>query len=205
MPLRWLAQRPLGIHRLHPHQLQESDYSLAIPLPAFPLQHRRQAAAPIYRTGQVQLVQPPHQGKILRGLHHRLVLEPAARDPHQLALPSYAQFGTWHHQVLPEAYSPNCLHFFLSQSASTVSWPIFSCSWAISSWLSSPSGREGSNNSGRWSRITPFHCVTWTGCTWYSRAICPTVLTPIKASNPTLALKAPVYRFRFVLLIVLDR
>ncbi len=66
-----------------------------------------------------------------------------------------------------------------------------------------PAGRTGSSNSGRWSRITPFHCVTWTGCTRYSRAICPTVLTPIKASKPTLALKAPVYRFRLALLIVL--
>jgi hypothetical protein len=38
----------------------------------------------------------------------------------------------------------------------------------------------------------------WAGRRWflkggrYSRAICPTVLRPIKASSPTLALKAPL-------------
>src|SRR5271157_4736373 len=51
--------------------------------------------------------------------------------------------------------------------------------------------------------MTPFHCVTCTGCTSLSRAICPTVFTPIKASNPTFALKEPVCRLRLVLLIAL--
>ena len=60
----------------------------------------------------MHLVQLPHQGEVLQGLHPRLVIEPAARDPYQLALPSDAQLLAWPHQFVPGAYSPNCLHFF---------------------------------------------------------------------------------------------
>src|SRR5580692_12692768 len=45
--------------------------------------------------------------------------------------------------------------------------------------------------------MVAFHCVTWAGCTAYSRASCATVLSPTRASNPTLALKAALCRFRF--------
>src|SRR5208337_4999911 len=41
------------------------------------------------------------------------------------------------------------------------------------------------------------HCVTWVGCTAYSLASCETVLSPTRASNPTLALKAALCRLRF--------
>ena len=99
----------------------QCQITFEIPEGLLHLQHRRQAPAPIHRMVQMQLVQPPHQRQVLRALGHRLVVERAARDPHQLALPSYAQFCTWRHQVLPRPHNPNCLHFFLSQSPSTVS------------------------------------------------------------------------------------
>src|SRR5213596_2397454 len=97
---------------------------------------------------QMQLVQPPHQGEVLRTLGHRFVIESAARNADQLALPLQAQFGAWLDQLLPAAYRPSCLHFFLSQSTSTLNWPIFSWSWAINcswSWLAAwgDSNRSG--------------------------------------------------------------
>src|SRR5438552_8878210 len=45
--------------------------------------------------------------------------------------------------------------------------------------------------------MVAFHCVTCVGCTVYSRASCATVLSPTRASNPTLALKASLCRLRF--------
>src|SRR5580658_11052562 len=45
--------------------------------------------------------------------------------------------------------------------------------------------------------MVAFHCVTCAGCTAYSRANCATVLSPSRASNPTLALKAALCRLRF--------
>src|SRR5208283_1156017 len=47
------------------------------------------------------------------------------------------------------------------------------------------------------------HCVTCVGCTAYSRANCETVLRPTRASNPTLALKAALCRFRFAFISLL--
>src|SRR5258706_2258383 len=104
-----------------------------------------------------------HQRQVPLGLRHRFVVEPAARDPDQFALPTEAQLFAWRNQFLPRDYRPNCLHFFLSQSTSTLSCPIFSCNCATNSWRSSPAACGASNNSGRRSRTTPFHCVTCTG------------------------------------------
>jgi len=56
------------------------------------LDPHRQLAAAVNRMFQVQLVQPAHQGEVLRALRHGLVIKPAARNTHQLALPLAAQF-----------------------------------------------------------------------------------------------------------------
>src|SRR6266853_560303 len=45
------------------------------------------------------------------------------------------------------------------------------------------------------------HCVTCVGCTAYSLASCETVLSPTRASNPTLALKAALCRLRFAFIV----
>ena len=45
--------------------------------------------------------------------------------------------------------------------------------------------------------------VTCAGCTAYSRANCATVFSPTRASNPTLALKAALCRFRFAFISLL--
>src|SRR5580658_591609 len=47
------------------------------------------------------------------------------------------------------------------------------------------------------------HCVTCVGCTAYSLASCETVLSPTRASNPTLALKAALCRLRFAFISLL--
>src|SRR5258707_15078929 len=52
-----------------------------------------------------------------------------------------------------------------------------------------------------WSRIVARHCVTCVGCTPYSLANCETVLSPTRASNPTLALKAALCRLRFAFIV----
>src|SRR5271166_2451495 len=52
-----------------------------------------------------------------------------------------------------------------------------------------------------WSRIVARHCVTCVGCTPYSLASCETVLSPTRASNPTLALKAALCRLRFAFIV----
>src|ERR1039458_4579227 len=52
--------------------------------------------------------------------------------------------------------------------------------------------------------MVAFHCVTCVGCTTYSRASCATVLSPTRASNPTLALKAALCRFRFAFINLLS-
>src|ERR1035441_7762764 len=51
--------------------------------------------------------------------------------------------------------------------------------------------------------MVAFHCVTCVGCTVYSRANCETVLSPTRASNPTLALKAALCRLRFAFISLL--
>src|SRR6266581_1960004 len=52
-----------------------------------------------------------------------------------------------------------------------------------------------------WSRIVARHCVTCVGCTPYSLANCEAVLSPTRASNPTLALKAALCRLRFAFIV----
>src|SRR5258708_16765945 len=54
------------------------------------------------------------------------------------------------------------------------------------------------------SRIGARHCVTCVGCTEYSLANCETVLSPTRASNPTLALKAALCRLRFAFIRLLS-
>src|SRR5260221_191526 len=54
------------------------------------------------------------------------------------------------------------------------------------------------------SRTAPRHCVTCVGCTEYSLANCETVLSPTRASNPTLALKAALCRLRFAFISLLS-
>src|ERR1017187_6719264 len=49
--------------------------------------------------------------------------------------------------------------------------------------------------------IVARHCVTCVGCTPYSLANCETVLSPTRASNPTLALKAALCRLRFAFIV----
>src|SRR5665213_12893 len=51
--------------------------------------------------------------------------------------------------------------------------------------------------------MVALHCVTCVGCTAYSLASCETVLSPTRASNPTLALKAELCRLRFAFISLL--
>src|SRR5260221_9467066 len=53
-------------------------------------------------------------------------------------------------------------------------------------------------------RLVARHCVTCVGCTEYSLANCETVLSPTRASNPTLALKAALCRLRFAFISLLS-
>ena len=121
VPFAGLAQVALGIGYFHPHQLQQAPHPFAIDRPTFASQQRCQSPAAIERMLQVQLVEPAHQHQVLLALGHRLVIEAAARDAGQLALLAQTQFGAWLDQISPDRYRPSCLHFFLSQSASTVS------------------------------------------------------------------------------------
>src|SRR6266540_3364855 len=80
-------------HDFHSHQLQQSLHPFAIHQSALSLQQGREASAAIHRVFQMQLVQPSHQGEVFLAFRHRLVIEAAARNAHQLALPLQAQFG----------------------------------------------------------------------------------------------------------------
>ena len=73
----------------------------------------------------MQLVEPSHQLQVLLGFGAWLVVVGRAADLQQFALASNARFVLFLDQRSSSGERPNCLHFFLSQSRSTVNWPIF--------------------------------------------------------------------------------
>ena len=125
VPVAGLAQVRLGINRLDPHGPQQPHPPLAIDPPALLAQGHTQLAAPLDRMGQMQLVQPPHQGQVLRGLRARFVVVGAAGQTQQLALVPQADRGRRGNELAQACQRPSCRDFFLSQSRSTVSCPIF--------------------------------------------------------------------------------
>src|SRR6476469_9599627 len=120
-----LAGPGVWVDRLDPHDLQKSAHPLAIDRVTFPAHEHQQAPASVNRMLQMQLVQAPHQPEIVLRLRARLVVEAAAGDAQDLALVPDAQLRAWIDELPPLFYRPSCLDFFLSQSRSTVSSPIF--------------------------------------------------------------------------------
>src|SRR5262245_21807111 len=94
-------------------------------------QQHRQPSTPVDRMLQMQLVEVTHEPQVLFGFRTRLVVIGRSTDIQQFALPTDARLVQRFDQRSSSSDSPNCLHFFLSQFRSTVSWPIVWCSWAI--------------------------------------------------------------------------
>src|SRR5262249_114261 len=138
-------------------------------------QQHSQPPTAVDRMFQVQLVELAHELEVLLRLRARLVVVGRPTDVQQFALVTDAWLGQGFDPRSSLSGRPNSFHFFLSQSKSTVSWPIFWCNWAIIFSLSSAAGRPRSKSSGNRSRSVVFHWLTKSGCTWFSRAICAVV------------------------------
>src|SRR5690606_20747427 len=106
-------------------QPQQPFHPLAVDLVPALVEQYRQSPAPVNRMLQVQLVQQTHQRQVLLALRARLVVVSAAADTQQFALVTNARLFDLLDQFSSRSDRPSCLDFFLSQSRSTVNWPIF--------------------------------------------------------------------------------
>ena len=91
MPRLGLARKRARIDRFDPHDLQQPTHPFAIDHLSLPTQQLPQPSTPVNRVLQMQLVEPSHQGQILRRLRTGVVVVPAARESQQLALLANAQ------------------------------------------------------------------------------------------------------------------
>ena len=119
------ARPGLGMDRFEAHLAQQAHHAFAVHHLAFPSQHDRQFAAAIDGMLEVQFVEPAHQFQVLFALGAWLVVVGRPTDLQQFALASNTRLVLPLDQRSSSGDRPNCLHFFLSQSRSTVSWPIF--------------------------------------------------------------------------------
>src|SRR4029077_9559076 len=106
--------------------------ALAIDLKPLSLQHRGHSPRAQERPGGEQLVDPPHQGKVVVVGRPSRPVDPRARDAKQHALPADRQRlvgAIEHSSTVRRAHLPDLR---AKKSRSTVSCPILACSFSIS-------------------------------------------------------------------------
>src|SRR4029077_7467205 len=134
-------RRPrLRPQRRDPHSPHQPLHPLAVDRPPFRPQHRRHPPRAEKRPGREQLVDPPHQRKIVVVGGCRLPIDTGAGEAEQLALLAnrrLAMSAIDERPTIRDAHLPDLL---AKKSRSTVNCPILACSFSISrSRLTSPS------------------------------------------------------------------
>src|SRR5690606_32946401 len=136
---------------------------------------------------QVQLVDTPHQGQILRGCRLGQVVHAAAADAHGLNLLGYRQRmdPVDHRFALSNPALPSAPS---KKSFSSVSSPILACSVfrsTVGSTVAPLSNTPAAPDSS-----CSFHCEIWFGWTSKRLASSASVCSPFRAAKATLDLKA---------------
>src|SRR5689334_16401147 len=108
----------------------------------------------------VLLVDEPHQRQIEFGLTRRLVVEPRPADPNQLALASNRQRRMAAVDHLPPSIDAQRPKAFAKKSRSTTNWPIFACSFSMSSSRVLPASGLPSKTVERFSSACFFQALT---------------------------------------------
>jgi hypothetical protein len=131
-----LAQARLAIQRLDAHAAHERGHVTPADVEALILEQPHELARPQEGVFQVQLIEPAHDGQVLRTDWLRLVVQRGARYPQQLALTCDRHVGPRIDQrlALGPGKRPSALD---KKSRSMVSSPILACSSAMRSWESS--------------------------------------------------------------------
>src|ERR1039458_5432042 len=197
-----------GLDRHHPHQPLDP---FAVHRPAVAPQHRRQPSRAIERPRQMQLVHPPHHRQVVLAHWRRPVIQCRARHLQQPA-PAFAGAGycattgragsSW--STSASRSGRVIAQTFCEKSRSTVSWPIFSYSGAITASSAAapsfPLAWLRTNSEAVPSSSVFFHAWIWLACTPNRLDSSATVPSSRTAASATFALKSAPCRFRVLVM-----